>query len=166
MPTVDDILVEVDRLAWTIEYLVPDNLKTLKNTLMEEIETIRDTVIDHDKYMKRKGNKFNQEVKPKITKSLVSTMHNDSIKCMKKHPEDKYDKSACECVHWTSHFDQDSYTLHTHTIPKVDYPSPADIKTTNALNKSNLCIINVSDRTVTCYNKNDNFSKISSQESY
>ena len=168
MPTVDDILVEVDRLEWTIKYLVPDELKILKDTLMEEIETVRDTVIDHDRYMKSKGKKFNQEFnqKVKIPKSLIKTMHNDSISCMKKNPNDKYHKSACECVHWNSHFDQNSMTLHTHTIPDVDYPSEADIKTTNNLNKNNLCIINVSDKTVTCYNKADNFEKITQQDSY
>ena len=163
MPTISDVIVEIEEL----KNMADELQEILPNRFLDQVDVVYDVALSHSNYMK--GKKFNQVrplAKPKITKSLVNTMHNDSIKCMKKHPEDKYDKSACECVHWTSHFDQDSYTLHTHTIPKVDYPSPADIKTTNALNKSNLCIINVSDRTVTCYNKNDNFSKISSQESY
>ena len=169
MPTIDEILVEIDQLEWTVKYLVPDELKQLKNTLYDEVEKVRDMVIDHEKYMKDKkfyNQEFEQQKKVKIPKSLIKTMHQDSISCMKKNPNDKYHKSACECVHWNSHFGQDSMTLHTHTIPKVDYPSEADIKTTSNLGKENLCIINVSDQTVTCYNKKDNFQKITQQDTY
>ena len=158
MPTIDEILVELDNAI----DLAKDDVY-----ISESLYAIRDMLINHDKYMKGKkyyNQEFNQKVK--IPKSLIKTMHNDSISCMKKNPNDKYHKSACECVHWNSHFDQNSMTLHTHTIPNVDYPSEADIKTTNNLNKNNLCIINVSDKTVTCYNKADNFEKIIQQETY
>ena len=158
MPTIYEILVELDNAI----DLAEDDVY-----ISESLYAIRDMLISHDKYMKGKkfyNQEFNQKVK--IPKSLIKTMHNDSISCMKKNPNDKYHKSACECVHWNSHFDQNSMTLHTHTIPDVDYPSEADIKTTNNLNKNNLCIINVSDKTVTCYNKADNFEKITQQDTY
>lgn len=160
MPTIDDILVELDNAI--------DLADDLKDAIFQDqLYKIRDMLINHDRYMKGKKY-YNQEFaqKVKIPKSLIKTMHNDSISCMKKNPNDKYHKSACECVHWNSHFDQNSMTLHTHTIPDVDYPSEADIKTTNNLNKNNLCIINVSDKTVTCYNKADNFEKITQQDTY
>lgn len=159
MTTIDEILIELDNAI----DLGKDDVY-----VVEALYKIRNMLIDHeDKMMKGKkfyNQEFNQRVK--IPKSLIKTMHNDSISCMKKNPNDKYHKSACECVHWNSHFDQNSMTLHTHTIPNVDYPSEADIKTTNNLNKNNLCIINVSDRTVTCYNKADNFKKITQQDTY
>ena len=149
----NDLLVEIEELkdmASNIQEILP-------NRFMEQILRVYDIAFGS-------STSFNQKVK--IPKSLIKTMHNDSISCMKKNPNDKYHKSACECVHWNSHFDQNSMTLHTHTIPDVDYPSKADIKTTNNLNKNNLCIINVSDKTVTCYNKADNFEKIIQQETY
>lgn len=149
----NDLLVEIEELkdmASSLKEILP-------NRFMEQILRVYDIAFGT-------STSFLQEVK--IPKSLIKTMHNDSISCMKKNPNDKYHKSACECVHWNSHFDQNSMTLHTHTIPSVDYPSEADIKTTNNLNKNNLCIINVSDQTVTCYNKADNFKKITQQDTY
>ena len=161
----NDLITEVERLKAIAEDFERAPDKTVKRfferDLLDQIITVYDIAMWEDGTPPT-----TMEQKVKIPKSLIKTMHNDSISCMKKNPNDKYHKSACECVHWNSHFDQNSMTLHTHTIPDVDYPSEADIKTTNNLNKNNLCIINVSDKTVTCYNKADNFKKITQQDTY
>ena len=86
-----------------------------------------------------------------IPKSLIDHMDKQSCACVDKHPELHDHPFLCENVYWTPHQDQKSYTLHTHTIAGVDYPSKADIKTTKNLKKKNLCIINTVDRTLTCY---------------
>lgn len=92
---------------------------------------------------------FNQM--PKIPKSLIATMDQASRECVKKHPDLHDHPFMCENVYWTPHQDRKSYTLHTHTISGVDYPSEADLKTTKSLKKKNLCIINTVDRSLTCY---------------
>ena len=88
---------------------------------------------------------------PKISKSLIAVMDQASIECVKKHPELHDHPFMCENVYWTPHQDRNSFSLHTHTIEGVDYPSEADLKTTKSLKKKNLCIINTVDRSLTCY---------------
>ena len=158
----------VGRLAAYISTVLRGKNKNQYTPHMDNGDFVVVTNIEKIKFTGKKfyNQEFEQKKKVKIPKSLIKTMHQDSISCMKKNPNDKYHKNACECVHWNSHFGQNSMTLHTHTIPKVDYPSQADITTTNNLGKENLCIINVSDQTVTCYNKKDNFQKITQQDTY
>ena len=88
---------------------------------------------------------------PKIPKSLIAVMDHASSECVEKHPDLHDHPFLCENVYWTPHQDRKSYTLHTHTIAGVDYPSEADIKTTKSLKKKNLCIINTVDQTLSCY---------------
>ena len=99
---------------------------------------------------------FNQV---KIPQGLIKSMDRATKACVKKHPELMDHPYLCENVYWTPMQDRNSYTLHTHTIPTVDYPSQADINTTKKLKKKNLCIINTSDRSLSCYKDKDNFHK-------
>ena len=78
-------------------------------------------------------------------------MDQASCECVRKHPDLHDHPFLCENVYWTPHQDRKSYTLHTHTIAGVDYPSEADLKTTKSLKKKNLCIINTIDKTLSCY---------------
>ena len=86
-----------------------------------------------------------------IPKSLIDHMKNESVKCVRANPDLHDHPSLCETVYWNQLTDDNSYTLHTHTIKGVNYPSPADVKTTNALQKKSLCIINTVDNTLTCW---------------
>lgn len=94
---------------------------------------------------------FEQEID--IPNDLIEVMHKATQSCLKAHPELYDHPYLCENVYWTPLQDRKSATIHTHTIKGVDYPSHADIDTTQRLKKENLCIINTTDRTVTCYNK-------------
>lgn len=89
-------------------------------------------------------------------KSLIDFMKKASIKCVSKHPELHDHPYLCENIHLSPHQDRNSFTLHTHTIAGVDYPSKNDLETTKRLKKKNLCIINTADHTLTCF-KGKNF---------
>ena len=95
------------------------------------------------------------EQMPKIPKSLIDHMSKVSVDCITKNPELDDHPFICESVYWTPQQKKGSYTLHTHTIAGVDYPSPADIQTTTNLKKKSLCIINTADQTLSCYSGKD-----------
>lgn len=92
-----------------------------------------------------------------IDPKLIQAMYKESCKCVKKNPDLHDHPFLCEAVFWNSLQDGDSYTLHTHTIEGVNYPSSQDKITTRKLGKQNLCIINTVDKDLTCYNIEDNF---------
>ena len=96
MPTIDEVITEVEELLPMTKGLED----ILPNRYVDQVERVHDIIYDHAKYMGDKftgkkfyNQEFEQQKKVKIPKSLIKTMHQDSISCMKKNPNDKYHKN-------------------------------------------------------------------------
>jgi len=98
----------------------------------------------------------------KNQKPMFEQLMRQTRQCMQEHPEFANDvKGAiqCEVIHPQTLSQFSNFTFHTHPH-NIDYPSEADIKTTNRLKKEWL-IIGLADRNqVVAFNKNDGFKKI------
>ena len=91
-----------------------------------------------------------------IPKSLIQQMFKQTVNCVSAHPDLKHHPNLCETAYISQLADEKSYTLHTHP-DDIDYPSPADKRTTKMLKKKNLCIILNNGRT-RCWNEQDGFT--------
>ena len=92
-----------------------------------------------------------------IPKELINVMIKETNRCISQYPHLQDHPYHCESVYWNTYQDENSYTLHTHTIPEATEPSQADKRTTHNLKKQNLCIINTANGTLSCWNQKDNF---------
>jgi len=98
----------------------------------------------------------------KKQKGMFEQLMNETRRCMNTHPELENDVQgaiSCEVIHPQTLSPFSNFTFHTHPH-NIDYPSEADIKTTNKLKKEWL-IIGLADRNqVVAFNKSDGFKKI------
>ena len=85
----------------------------------------------------------------------------ESARCVRKFPKLADHPNACE-VGFLPTVEQ-KFSLHTHTIPEVDFPSDQDKITNRKLKKKVLCIANSGSGLLTCWT-GKNFNKISSQK--
>lgn len=91
---------------------------------------------------------FEQRI-PKEVVAISKHIMKESRKCVKEFPELSDHPNACE-VGFLPTVEQ-NYTLHTHTIPNIDYPSDVDINTTRKKGKEILCIANSGSGKLTCW---------------
>ena len=98
----------------------------------------------------------------KNQKPMFEELMRETRKCMQQNPELENDVKgaiSCEVIHPQTLSPFSNFTFHTHPH-NIDYPSEADIKTTNKLKKEWL-IIGLADRNqVVAFNQSDGFKKI------
>ena len=89
-----------------------------------------------------------------------------SNQCMKEHPEFHGNDStsikrqiACEVIHPQTLSPFSNFTFHTHPA-RIDYPSPADKKTTSKLKKEYLVIGVVPTNQIVVYQQSDNYENM------
>ena len=89
-----------------------------------------------------------------------------SQQCMNEHPEFHGNDStsikrqiACEVIHPQTLSPFSNFTFHTHPA-RIDYPSPADKKTTSKLKKEYLVIGVVPTNQIVVYQQSDNFENM------
>ena len=96
------------------------------------------------------------EQSPKRIIPIAKHMMKESMRCVRKFPSLMSHPNACEVGFLPTH--EQDFTVHTHTIPEVDYPSQKDIETTIKRGKKMLCIANSGSGKLICW-KGKNFDR-------